>query len=177
MGSRSGAEQFAQTHEAKVKSLQTSIDAMTNKHGARSDWAKALGGTKARLTPIWNAELQPLWLSEKPILFIANIDDVSINENGTYRVTATHNSLTSTGKFYGNKLRLRVDCPAEIGQALVQLSSRRKIPSIFADIALIGKISAIDTSTEPDESNEQAMILTGTGACLDAMYLTEIVHL
>ena len=82
------ADQKKQDQAARRQALRSSVSDMALNVNAVTNWAELLvGDNKRRVTPVLTAELQRLWLVDRPILVIGNIGDIALNGDGSYQVT------------------------------------------------------------------------------------------
>jgi len=60
------------------REVKAAISQVVTRHNAISDWEKTLSnGNSYRMSPILTIELEKLWQSDHPILFIGSIKDIS----------------------------------------------------------------------------------------------------
>jgi hypothetical protein len=160
--------------EARQREVKQSLVEMTNRANAIADWPETLAANKKlRTTQIMTAELQKLWLSGRPILFVGNVQDVAINEDGTYRVTVVYNRVGNQPIMLHNELRVRLTCQESFAIQLMQTVKAAKYPSVWADTAVIANIERLDRVTEKGAEDNTVTVLSGIGKCVDAMQLTE----
>ena len=160
--------------EARQHDLKQSVADMANRANAISDWPELLaGGKKIRATPIMTAELQKLWLSSRPVLFVGNVQDVAISDDGTHKITLTYNNFSSQPMLMGSEVRVILSCKEEFATQLMKTMKSEKYPKVWADAAVIASIERLGRSTEKDAEGDTVAVLTGIGKCKDAMQLTE----
>ena len=119
------------------------------------------------------AELQKLWLQNRPILFVGSIRDVAIVKDGAYEAVIEYNWLGARHMFLQNEIRVNLICPESFATKLIQSAKADKALRIFADTAVVANIERVETSTEKGADGETVNVLTGVGKCVDAMQLTE----
>ena len=83
------AKKEAQKAEAEriEKATKTAVDQLAKRTNAVDNWEKDLSkGEQFRLEPILTLELERLWLTHRPILFIGSIKDISTIDQENYRI-------------------------------------------------------------------------------------------
>jgi hypothetical protein len=171
---RLAAEEKQIAREARQQTLKHSVADMATKANAVTDWAATLAGDKRmRSGPIMTAELQKLWLSDRPVLFIGNVRDVAINNDGAYQVTVEYEWLGARHMFLENEIRVSLGCPESFATQLIQTVKANKGPRFSADTAVVAIIEKVETSIEKENGGDTVTVLTGVGKCVNAMQLTE----
>lgn len=161
-------EQKRQALKASVLDMAANVDALT-------DWERTLtGGERFKTSPVLTAELQKLWLNNRPILFVGYIEDIIANEDGTYQMQVGHGFNTSF-IFLGNDIKVNLRCPGKIVAPIIEASKRNIIGELGAGVAVTGTIERIASAVGKDSEGNSTSILTGYGGCLDAIYLGEEV--
>lgn len=170
------AEEEQTAREARIQALKRSVADMATKANAVTDWAATLAGDKrTRRGPIMTAELQKLWLGDRPVLFVGNVRDVAMNKDGTYRVTVEYNSIRARHLFLENEIRVSLGCPESFARQLIQRVKTDKGLRNSSDTAIVAVIERVETSTEKGTDGDTMTVLTGVGKCVNAMQLTEHV--
>lgn len=167
-------EQKRIAREAKRETLKSAVSQMASIANAVTDWPAHLASEKrTRRTPVLTAELQRLWVLERPILFLGNLEDVVINPDGTYRVIVQHNWLDSKYKFVGNTIRVALDCPESVAAPLLNAAKVQRRMILGSDTAITGQIQRIVTTSHTDAEGDTTTVLTGFGKCFSGMHLDE----
>lgn len=168
------SEQKRIARETKREVLKSAVSQMASRTNAITDWPAQLAGEKrTRNTPVLTAELQRLWVLERPILFLGNLEDIAINQDGTYQVVVEHNWLGSQHKLMGNTIRVALDCPESVAAPLLKAAKEQRKPILGSDTAITGQIQKIVTTSQKDSEGDTTTVLTGFGKCLSAMHLDE----
>ncbi|MBI3373435.1 MAG: hypothetical protein HY017_17045 [Betaproteobacteria bacterium] len=159
---------------AKREAVRASVAEMAEKANAVTNWAESLVSEKnTRISPVLTAELQKQWIIDRPILFIGNVEDVAINEDGTYQVVVEHSSLTVGHIFLSNDIRVSLSCAESIARRLIKAVKARAGSQLGADAAIVGKIERIITTSRNDSEGRTITVLMGVGGCGNAIYLDE----
>ena len=155
--------------DTRHDALKASVMEMASKVNAVTDWAANLASDmKTRESPFLTAELQKHWVIERPILFVGNIADVAINQDGTYQVIV---SIWYSALRY--RIRVALNCPESVATPLIQAVKAEGTPRWpVADIAIVGHIERIITM-DSEEGDTMVRVRTGVGRCLNAIYLDE----
>jgi len=149
---------------------RTEIIAMATRFSANGNWEeKLIEGDKDADERVSTAELERLWLTGKPILFQGFMKVVSVGKPGTYVILIDHLPRSGVGKLkVGTTLRLSLECPKEMVDAY--LSENPKAGSRGALVAVVAKISSIDSFSVKDEKGGTEEIKRGNGKCFDMRY-------
>lgn len=159
--------------EARQQAQNQAIADMARSANAITDWPATLANNKTvRISPIMTAELQKLWLGDRPVLFIGSVHDVAINKDGTYQVTVEYNLIGAQFIFVENEMRVSLNCPESFGKQLIKTAKAAKSPRITADTAVVALIERIEKSTEKGDEGGTRTVYSGIGKCVDAMQLT-----
>jgi hypothetical protein len=159
--------------EARRDALKASVTQMASKVNAVTDWAVSLaGGNRTRNSLVLTAELQELWVIRRPILFVGNVEDIALSQDGTYQVIVEYNWRYQP-RLAESNIRIAFDCHASAVMPLIKPLKEQRKPILSPDIAITGHIQRIVTTFQKDSEGETIKILTGVGQCLDAMYLDE----
>ena len=168
----SGERQRAR--EARQHALKLAVADMASRTNAVTDWTETLAGAKKMSRgPILTAELQRLWLQNRPVLFVGSVRDVAIDKDHSYQVTIEYNQIGGRPMFLDNEIRVSLLCPESFATQLTQTIMANKSLSFYADTAVIASIEKVETSIEKGAEGDTVRVLTGVGKCMDAMQLTE----
>jgi hypothetical protein len=168
------AEQVEEAREARRQAQRHAVRDMAAKTSAVTDWAdKLAGGEKVRMRSVMTAELQSLWLNDRPVLFIGSVRDVAINTNGTYQVTVDYNWIGARHMFLENEIRVSLVCPESFAKKLIHVAKAGHVRRLSADAAVIARIDRVEPSTERGGERDTVNVLTGIGECVNAMHLSE----
>lgn len=121
------------------------------------------------------AEIQALWLTSKPILFVGVLRDIRDADNGNQILTVDYPEFGSHHSFVEAKLTVRAACSDELSEPLMALAKARKRSARFADVALIIKIQEVRSEANRVPGDDRETNFIGDGDCIDAIPLN--VHL
>lgn len=175
---QSDAEQERQSKALRVQAVNASLVAMAANANADSGWEALLtGGKRYRTTPIFSAELQKLWIVNRPVLFVGDLVDVVINQNGTHQIVVEHNERGPGNKlrhgFIRNDLRVSFMCSESIAESLAKSAKAERRTRHSANTAITGLVERIESATEKNTDGTSITVFTGFGRCVSAMYLEE----
>lgn len=173
------ADNKKEAQSARHQALKSSVSDMALKVNAVTNWAEQLAGDNLhRATPVFTAELQKLWLIDRPILVIGNVGDVSLNGDGSYQVIVVFDDPRSL--LAATTIRVSLRCDEAIAITLIQAVKDKKKNHYGADVAIAGVIERVVSGSErvltDGESGieeDTTKVLTGVGRCKDAMPLPE----
>lgn len=165
--------------EARKQKDQTNADITNAIHGAASEdnaiinWSIRLSPTKSyRTTPLLTAEVQQVWVTGHPILFIGKLNDITRNTDGTYQIFVEYTTGRSRPRFVSTELNLRADCSASLGESLLDWmknSSKR-----WTEVAVTATIHSVEASQVTDADAIATSVLTGRGDCINLMVLPTV---
>jgi hypothetical protein len=155
--------------------VKTAVSQISERQNAITDWEKQLSkGERYRLSPILTIELEHLWQSERPVLFIGSIKDISSAEADAYYVLVDKR-LYNMDYMFATELRLSLTAPKAMIDSFLQ-----KHPKLLAadgsnnGVAVVAKIHSISTSDERDEDGERVEVKTGHGHLVELVYTGDV---
>lgn len=170
--------QKAAAEERELASIGRQILAIAAESNAVRDWAEPLvpNGETSRQNAVLSAELEKVWLVDRPILFVGNVRDIATNADGTQQVTAELGLGTRPWFFLATDIRVSFSCPAAEADDLLRAAvENRSYGGVRgADIAMTGLVEEVVRSTEYLPDGDRMSVLTGVGKCLRAMPLPGI---
>ena len=162
-------ENAKKTERERIKRERSATIAQLVKDtNAITDWDKRLSkGQIYRSGPIFTVELEQLWMSGRPILFLGAIDDIKTFDTNAYTVVLSMSSISSF--MFDTQLRLSLQCNRSVIDPL--LSSNPEL--IASDVAVIANVTAIraENVENPEGANQAARI--GEGSCLHVLYVDD----
>jgi hypothetical protein len=160
----------AEAESAMVRNLRDVV----LKFDANSRWPHTLAGTEGiRVNPILSIELQRIWMTGTPILFVGRLDDVALNEDGRFRVSARREPWLTGSPMLKENMQLTVICPAEIAEPLIAAATGARYPPFYPDVALVTNIESVSPTTQPDLEGQSERAFSVLGTCLSAHYLEQ----
>ncbi len=146
---------------------------LVRKNAANDSWDRELcQGQPARQTPVLTMELEKVWLTDRPILFVGKIADVRL-EGGDDRLIVDRDMfwaamlsrpLLTTG------LRISVVCPKAVMDAFVAANPDYLDPG--NGIAIVAKIESVDSGpTTGGAESGPAAAKIGHGKVVDLLCL------
>lgn len=169
----SKAKEEAKKAEAdQIKKATTAAVAqLVKRTNAVDTWEKDLSkGDKFRLEPILTVELERLWLTDRPILFVGAIKDIATKNQETYSMDIERSLFSSFDYMFATELRLALQCPKQRVDLFL-----KEHPDLFKDdflkngVAFIADIDEIETKTVSGSDGVKE-IKVGKGKCNDLLY-------
>jgi hypothetical protein len=162
------------------ESTRAAIDKMVSKFDAIDNWDEKLSKIVGE-REIFTMELQNLWLTDRPILFVGKVEDAAnTDDQDAYSI-----SIVYFGKFwvdFSNRLTLSLRCPKTLFDSFL-----KEHPKAFSkypnDVAVIANIDKVNTHfqevvkvykkghEEEDREEHKKRELVGIGLCLDIVEL------
>jgi len=155
------------------QAIKSSVEKMVSRTNSISNWESSLNKEGSyRFTPILTAELEKVWLSEKPILFIGTIKDVATYDKTKYTVSFKRNLLSSLNNMFSTELELSLLAPKQKIDVFL-----KNHPQLFKgvgfnnSIAIIAKVTSIKTEYYTGEQGQREEIKIGQGELIDILFL------
>lgn len=141
------------------QALFAKIDELVVRTNAIDDWRDNLSEQKKLgLEKIFTFELERLWISERPVLFFGEIEDISISDNSFYTVVIEVNRISLYPK-----IRLAIKCPRQKIDFFIENNPElREKYSFKNEIALVAKMKSVTTADK---------VVLAEGDCGDILYL------
>ena len=154
-------------YEKAVEATRQRVSEMVIKYGAIDDWEETLSNREIRIGKIMTYELENLWLTEKPILFIGSIEDIS-NLDDDYYSVQIDKSWYGSSFLLGADLQLKLKCKKEIVDGVIKMSNGAVLE--WGAVAVIGKIQEIQSVTTVVDYIE-SVVRIGKGDCMAMEYV------
>ena len=152
---------------------QVAFAELLKKHNAVDSWDKDIcQGEAARTTPVLTMELEKVWLTDRPILFVGKIRDIKTEDKDNYRLivdrdifwaAALSRPLVRTG------LEIWALCPKSLLESFVRMNP--DYLDAENGIALVVKIDSIEPLEGADKDAGRESGRVGKGKCLDLICL------
>lgn len=163
-------ESNASKRRAEVAQILTHAAA---KH-ADVDWDIRLANGKERVSrALMTAELQQVWLTKRPVLFVGRLLDIRREADGYYWVRIERERMLKTRpRFVGNDIVLEVACTAPMAEII--LSRVREKTSTYPElrIAVVADVEEVRIDMVDDKEGKDST-LRGVGRCVSVMVLDE----
>jgi hypothetical protein len=154
------------------KTIKAAVAQLVERNNAVHNWEKELSkGEKFRLEPILTIELERLWLTDRPILFVGSIKDISTIDQDNYRIKIKRNLFSSFKYMFETELQLLLQCPKQKVDSFL-----KDYPDLFKDfgykngVAVVADINETETIIVPGSEGEREEIKIGKGKCIDILY-------
>jgi len=162
--------------EQRVERIKSEIATAADTSSALKNWPDTLaGGERFRMSPVLSAEVQDLWVANRPILFIGRILDISRIDDNLTQLEVEYGSLDQPHMFMATELRISIRCPKEMTAPLLMLAAKDKNPGLTSNVSVIASIASVTAATATDTEGKAIAILTGHGNCKHVIPITERV--
>jgi type II secretory pathway pseudopilin PulG len=162
--------------ERATGEVSAAIRQVALKDGAGTGWPDKLSGGKADVdSPLLTAELQQVWITGRPILFIGKLNDIARNADGSYQLFVEYTSNENRPWFLKTKLQVRLDCPEATGKSLMDSVAGHR-DYFGTDVAVTATVRTVEASSTTDAESAAISVLTGRGECVTVMLLPEAMR-
>lgn len=148
---------------------KSAIQELVKRDSADTSWMKSLIGEKyTRYVPLMTNEIEKVWITGRPILFLGEIIDVYTQENSRTRIILEH-SVQSRYLFLGSDLRVDLRCDPELLEEILSKvkAQNRVLANSVAITALIDRIERASYRHE----NTNMTVHIGHGTCKSALFI------
>lgn len=177
-----GAYFVKNSMENKAKNLETerlrnaakvAVAQLVVRTNAVENWEKYLSkGEQFRLEPILTVELERLWLTDRPILFVGAIKDISSIDQENYKVEIERDWFSSFKDMFMTDLQLSLQCSKQkIDLFLTEHADLFKDDDVKNRVVVIADIDKIESKTASWLETEIGESRIGKGKCIDILYL------
>ncbi|MBM4275914.1 MAG: hypothetical protein FJ134_15865 [Deltaproteobacteria bacterium] len=176
------AKEQAKEAERKVErkmieeSIKKSVEHLVERTNAIDNWEESLKkGEKFRLEPILTIELERIWLTDRPILFIGAIKDIFTADKESY-IIQIEKSLFSMGKYaFLTEIIFELKYPKEKLDLFLTAN-----PDIFKGIGFKNGIAVAANIKRIEKKivsigEERHEITIGKGDCIDIVYIGDVI--
>ena len=142
------------------------------KFNAATDWVAKLNkdNNSYVFTPILTYELEKVWVTKKPILFIGKISDVKIKNEKEYTVIISRDFLLNKTNFTTD-IELSVTAPKNDIDSLIKNHDVVSKFTFDKAVTVIAKIDSVSTQFLLNQDNHKHEVKTGNGKMLDIQFL------
>lgn len=153
--------------QAEEDKRRMDLAAFTAKYDVVTDWQEQLVATKSPFAQVLTSELEPYWLSGRPILFKGSLLDVASVDDQHYEVLFKQTMLSKVSGLMGNNLGLRLRAEKGPIDALLRAEPDIMAPiNVVATIYVIAKVDSITTEAIL-EAGEMRQYKVGRGSMVD----------
>ncbi len=155
----------------KEKNLIAAVENLKDRHNA-FDWAKELSNDRDDrfFKPVLTLELEKLWLTDRPTLFIGSIRDISTLDQNRYVLKLSGFWLMRLD--YG----LELICSKQTIDSLLE-KHPDVVGGINNGIAVIAKIKNIKSVSVSKNEGETENMRIGEGEAIDIIYVDDLLVL
>jgi hypothetical protein len=137
--------------------------------GADYSWLIKIATLTSGGANLMTFQLEQLWITPKPILFLGEIEDIQREENG-YRFKVK-NSFHEPSLFF--EINLSISCQSDVTTDFLRYMEEHKDEFDFSKpIAVIAKINSVLTEKKLSDGN-MSDVKVGVGQCLALLPSTE----
>jgi hypothetical protein len=158
----------------KMIAIQNERDAAIKKKAKELDadysWVKKLEKILDGNVTLLSYQVEKLWLTDKPILFLGKIVDVKRNNDDSYTFNVK-NSMRDELILAG--LEINIKCDIRISERYLNYMDANKAEFEFEKpVAVFAKINSIESDIRV-ESGNSSDVKIGIGSCLELMPSTD----
>jgi len=152
------------------------VSQLVKRTNAVDNWEKDLSkGEQFRLEPILTVELEKVWLTDRPILFVGTIKDIVTSDQKNYRIEIERSLFSSFAYMFSTELRLVLQCPKpRVDSFLKEHPDLFKGGGFKNGVAVVADIDKIETTIVSGSKDDKKEIKIGKGKCLDMLYTGDV---
>jgi hypothetical protein len=167
-------EKAKKAEKARIEmATKDAVSQLVKRTNAIDNWEKDLSkGEQYRFGSILTLELERLWLTDRPILFIGSIKDISTIDQENYRIRIERSFFHKLNYMFKTELQLDLQCSKQRIDSLL-----REHPNLLKDfgfnngVAFVADIDKIETTIVSGSEDKKEEIRIGKGKCLDMLYI------
>ena len=148
------------------KDVGTAVAQLIKRYSA-FDWVKEIESRKEFYSPILTVELEELWLTDRPTLFIGTIEDISTFDQECYMI-----KIKGAGQIRGN-YELALKCPKQKVNSLLE-EHPDLAEGVVSGVAVVANIDKIKTVIVPGYDGGKEDLRIGEGKSIDMVYIEDI---
>jgi hypothetical protein len=175
---RRAKRQAEQAEEKRIEQItKLSVKNMVSKANAFDGWEGQLSkGERFRLSPILTVELEKVWVTNRPVLFMGTIKDIATQDGTNYMVLVERSLLNGINYMFDTELQLSLSSPKPlIDTFLKQHPNLFKNISLNNGIAVVAQIRRIRTAYVSGEEGQRDEVKIGEGELLDIVYTGDVL--
>jgi len=169
-------ERAQEAKEAEIARItKATVSLLVSKTNAIDDWDKVLSeGEEVSFRKILTIDLEKLWLTDRPILFVGYIDDIA-TYNDQFYILKVDRSLLSSLHTLGTALSLELKCDKRKIDSFL-----KKYPNLVSgfdlsnNVAVVAKIGNVKTSYCIGDEGEREEVKIGEGYCIDIVFIGDV---
>jgi hypothetical protein len=156
---------------------RVAVTTLASRYNAVVDWEERLSkGQPVRMSSILTMELERLWLSDRPILFIGTIKDISSDSAADYTLVVEQGLFTDY-VFQSTELRLSLRAPKASIDSFLQEHPGLLTEGMLANgIAVVASVTKISTQDERLPEGDRVGIKTGYGELLGLVHTGSVFY-
>jgi hypothetical protein len=160
---QSKAEAAREQWQATIDSTRQSVRRMVQRYAAIDDWEAKLIRSGWRASLVYTVELENLWISPRPIVFVGLLSDARHGNSDTeYEIQLDRGYCSYTEHYFTTDLVLSLrSAKAVVDSVLIRL--QRVAASEDPGIAAIARVERIHTEYLPDINGKSRRVLVGEG--------------
>ena len=156
---------------ARAAEAEAAIAQFSSRYNAVADWVEKLSHGRGLLHPVLTIELEPYWLTERPILFEGTINDVATYDDQHYTIRIRQTFLQNIEFFMGTEFRLRLLAGKEEIDKLLKDNPDIMSPfNLMNSLIVVAQIDSILAETTLENGYERE-VKVGKGTLLDLLYM------
>ena len=162
--------------ERDEQNIKASVQELVSRLNAVTSWDSQLSnGESYRIEPILTVELERLWITERPILFVGRIQDIKTKDKDNYTVVVERNMLSSYGNMFSTDLQLSLVASKNQIDAFLKIHPDLfKGLGFYKDIAVVASIASVETVYISGEECAREEIKIGYGKMLDLDFVGRV---
>ncbi len=123
---------------------QESVQRLVRATNADDQWSQRLTrDTNGRMSPVLTIELEKVWCTGRPILFVGTLTDVRSHADGTYEVVVQYSIVVTPRYFFADDLQLRLEADTNTIDAFLAKRSSAGAENFIDGVAVVAEVSRV----------------------------------
>lgn len=168
---RTEKEERRRQEEARHEAVRQLVAQAVRRMNAITDWPRTLRQGKPEPFKVFTADLEKAWVTDRPILFVGDIHDITLANESSYRVSIGESIFDTSLIAVDGVIGLRLECKKSlIDKVLKQNPATRSLSDPAQAVAVIAKIERIEAENRRASDGEYEAKV-GVGKCLEMLYV------
>lgn len=123
---------------------QESVKRLVRTTNADDQWPQRLTkGTNGRMSPVLTIDLEKVWCTGRPILFVGTLGDVRSHADGAYEVVVQYSIVVTPRHFFADDLQLRLEADTNTIDAFLAKRISAGGENFIDGVAVVAEVTGV----------------------------------